>query len=79
MNTKNVSQIKIEKNVPMDSKSAYVQAFKQMQKGDSFFVTPKIMGIKILNQIKSYIGHYKTGTSVASRSEGDGLRIWKTK
>jgi hypothetical protein len=81
MKAKTKIQIKIEKNVPMTNKrkSQFVQAFTQMEVGDSFFIPQKNDAIRALNAINGYIRYHKGVSAIATRSEGVGLRIWRIK
>jgi hypothetical protein len=80
MKAKTEIQIKIEKNVPMTNKrNQFVEAFIQMEVGDSFFIPQKNDATRALNAINSHLRYHKGVGAIATRSEGDGLRIWRTK
>lgn len=72
-----VEEFVIESNVPIPSPQF---PFKQMKKGDSFFV-PKETAPKAVNALASYKNHSyaKFQTRQVTEKGRSGIRIWRVK
>ena len=70
-----MTSIKIEKGVPLPPRSStgITEAMRSMEVGDSFTV-PLVGSIRSIVVIVSK----RLGISIATRTESDSLRVWRT-
>lgn len=83
------SILKVEKDVPMPSKARksskknnIADVLVKMKKGDSFLMPNKVATntIKYLSSAaNSFVKNKKKNWKFVTRSEKDGVRIWRTK
>ena len=68
------SELKIEKDIPLPEQNfgAFTSTLRQMEIGDSIFVTNPSSARAILTRIAK-----DEGRKFVTRKEGDGIRIWR--
>lgn len=75
-----MSEIKIDKGVPIPpAKKSAKYPVRQMQIGDSFFVSAKNRNLNNLSQLSGRLTFNHKPKRFICRKEKDGIRIWRVK